>query len=400
MDLGQYGLIGISIPFMTSAEPALRLAGEIKKISPSSHLTLGGNYVSASLSKICDASFFDCVDSLISGDGEIPLEKLIGFISSGGSMRDVPGAIWREDGNIIRNTAARGVSLVDLPVADVFPPSDYPFTDIGGSARTRLTKGCSWGRCAFCGITGGGLVPFERPDEEKMFEKIAKYVNMGKTDLVFSDEEANYDMLERFANRVIESGLKFRWSINIRLDPRIDLKWANLLAKSGCWSLLTGIESYNDRLLRLMNKGTDSSLIDRCLEEISWSGINVVAYMMVGLPTETEEEARDSFARVTSHMDCGNLSYAWYSRYYISERSPIHINPERYGVRRYSIPKERDLAFYSNDFEHEGMKKDTAQRLYNEFVSELNHKYNGLKSARREPCLVSWNGCAVEVGPR
>jgi radical SAM superfamily enzyme YgiQ (UPF0313 family) len=399
LGLERYGLVGISIPFITSALPVMKLLRAIRRLRLPCHLTLGGSYVSINLSKIRDASFFDYADSMIVGDGEKPLVELIDCLSGGNPrLTGVSGAIWREDGEIVRNAPSRGVPLEDLPVAySVLPSSDYPFTDIGKIARMRLTKGCSWARCAFCGIVGCGLVPLERPDENKMFEKVKACVERGATDLVFFDEEATFDMLERFANRVLDAGLKFNWSINIRFDPRIDLNWAALLSKAGCRTLLVGLENYNDRILTLMNKGISTAMADRCLEKISWSGIKAVVYMILGLPTETEEEGRESFAKITAQMDEGNITYAWYASYFISEGSPVQRSPQKYGVKRYIMPKERDLAFYTEDFEHSGMDKETRRSLRNEFAVELNKRYYKLKSARYEGCSLSWGERNMEV---
>jgi radical SAM superfamily enzyme YgiQ (UPF0313 family) len=397
LKLGDYDVIGISIPFYNSAMPALRLAKAVKKTAPSAHVTLGGHYVSMNLSKIKDVAFFDYFDSLVAGEGEIPLRELIKKSPEMRGLEDVPGLIWRDGDRIVSNARSGGVSLLDLPVTGhIFDPAGYPFIDISKTVRIRMTKSCSWGRCAFCNVVGSRLVSPERPDEEKIFEQVREHVESGRTDIVFNDEEATVDMLERFANRVLDAGLKFRWCINLRFNPDINLKWANLLMRSGCWLLVAGLESCNDRLLKLMMKGTDVALIERCLKEISWTNIRLNAYMMVGLPTETEAEARESFARAMRWVEDGDLNFLIYSLFTVSESSPIHLNPGKYGLKSLYSPPERDLVFSADEFEHDGMDRATRYALYYEITTALNYRAGGLDSFRRAPRGVSWRGRSLD----
>ncbi|MDR1977880.1 MAG: B12-binding domain-containing radical SAM protein [Synergistaceae bacterium] len=401
-ELQKYRVAGISIPFSVSAEPALLLAKAIKKLSPDTHVVLGGAFAAMNLSKFHDMSFFRYFDSIVVGDGEIPLLDLSRQIESGSpDLSRVPGLVWRDGGEIRRNPAGRGVPLGDLPLIDsVFAPEDYPFSCIDEWVRIRLSRGCSWGRCAFCNLVGCGLYPLERGDEDKIFETVKKYVARGKRHFFFGDDEATADMLERFAKRVIASGLKFTWTVNLRFSAKIDLKWANLLRESGCRMLIVGLESYNDRILKLMKKGTNVALIEKCINDITWSGIRLMVYMIVGLPTETEAEARESFGEIMDHVKNHRLDSVHYSVYGISEGSPAYKDPASFGITSVIPDNNNDLSAGIIDFEHAGMDLQTRLALYREFTNVL----SGGMSIQEAPAVpeanqeghenlsVSWNG--------
>jgi radical SAM superfamily enzyme YgiQ (UPF0313 family) len=205
-----------------------------------------------------------------------------------------------------------------------------------------------------------------------MFEKVQQLVARGEKTIYFGDDEATYDTLERFARKILAAGLKFRWTINLRFDPRIDLEWARLLRESGCFSMAIGLESYHDRILTLVNKGIDVALIEKCIGEIAWSGIALIVYMIVGLPTETEEEAELSFDRVKKHLIDGDISSVTYSLYGVSFNSPMYLNPSRYGITKlYPVAEKNDLESSLFHFDHSGMSRAKANYLCGKYKSTV-----------------------------
>ena len=368
-----YLFIGVSVPFFSQCEPAMRLARAIKRMSPGVHVCLGGNYVGLHLSYTENPDVFKYIDSMSVGDGEIPLLELGRELESPSpDLGRVSGLVYLEDGRVRRNPRGPFVPLDRIPVPDeIFDRSRY-FNPAGDSfIRIRFSEGCSWGRCAFCNLAGCGLYPLQRPDEGKMFEKIRTLVDRGEKILYLGDDESDIDALERFAKRVIAEGLVFSWETNIRFSPGVTLEWAMLMRQSGCNGLAIGLESYHDRVLSHIQKGTSAALIDRCLENLAWAGVPVLAYMMVGLPTETEEEARESFGRLIEKVREGYIKSVFYSLYAVSRDSPIDKDPGKYGVVLPPQDPELDLRPGYAHFEHSGMSHKKAVELQLEFTEKI-----------------------------
>ncbi len=408
-----YLFVGISVPFFSQCEPAMRLARAIKRMNPGVHICLGGNYVGLHLSHTENPDVFKYIDSLSVGDGEIPLLELGGELESPcPDMGRVSGLVYLEGGKVRRNPRGSFVPLDQIPVPDeIFDRSRY-FNPAGDSfIRIRFSEGCSWGRCAFCNLAGCGLFPLQRPDENKMFEKIRTLVNRGEKILYLGDDESDIDALERFAKRVIAEGLVFMWETNIRFSPGVTLEWAMLMRQAGCNGLAIGLENYDDRLLRHIEKGTSVALIDQCLENLAWAGVPVMAYMMVGLPTESEEEARRSFGRLIEKVRGGYIKSVFYSLYAVSRDSPIDRNPGKYGVTLPPQDPELDLRPGYGVFEHSGMSHKKAVELQLEFtekIAEVNAtlhftekqgqylfvKEGSPRSAENAPVpgMISWQG--------
>jgi len=309
-----------------------------------------------------------------------------------------------------RNSRGPYVPLDRIPVPDeIFDRSRY-FNQAGDSfIRIRLSEGCSWARCAFCNLSGCGLYPLQRPDEGPMFEKIRTLVDRGEKIVYFGDDESDIDALERFAKRVVREGLVFNWATNVRFSPGITLEWAMLMREAGCSGFAIGLESYHDRVLGHIRKGTNAALIDQCLENLAWAGVPVTAYMMVGLPTETESEARESFERLMEKMGGGQIKGVLYSLYAVSRDSPIDRDPGKYGLTLPPQDPELDLRPGYAVFEHSGMSHEKAVELQLEFSARIAEvattlDFTGkqeqispggeieLTPAEKQPEQLSWKG--------
>ena len=360
---------GISIPFASQCEPGLRMARAIKRLRPRLPVVIGGSYVGMHLGATGEAALFRFVDVMISGEGEVPLAQL--FEELTGPRPDLSrlaGAAFLAEGKVFRTSPGRHLPLSEVPLPDdSLDRSRYFGGPDDSFLRMKLSQGCGWGRCVFCNLTGCGLFPRDEPDETMTFEKIRSLVGRGARMISFGDDEADPAMLERFARRVLDSGLAFRWTVNARLHPRMTLEWGILMRKAGCRTLALGLEHLDDGLLRWMKKGIDRALIDRSLENLAWSGLPVLAYAMVGLPGETEALARETLRGFLEKMEEGLVANVIYSAFTLSPGAPLFADLESHGISSPRPPPAADLDPPILDFDQAGMSRRRAFELAEEF---------------------------------
>lgn len=67
------------------------------------------------------------------------------------------------------------------------------------------------------------------------------------------------------------------------------------LEKRGCSNIQFGLESYNQRVLDLMDKNIDIAWIEPNIINCFEAGISVHLFFMTGFPTETLEEAKNTY---------------------------------------------------------------------------------------------------------
>ncbi len=364
---------GISICFEDQVHAAFRCAKVIRALSPHTHITIGGTFVAASMSGISEEHnhLFETIDSLIPEDGEIPLTRLVQEISSPRpDLSSVPGLVYLDGPNIRRSSPPKLIDFESLPAPDYrsFPLDRYIIPRKIMGLPIRSSRGCYWRRCVFCRTESSVIRDHQQASADYIYDTITKAAEETGVRLFnFTDDAALPNVLAGFANKLISNKDRLHWTTTLRLDTSITLERALIFKKSGCTNMHFGLETYNDRLLALADKGTTVKAIDRILSNISWANIYVLVYMMVGFPTETEEEAVQTYKVIKELQSNGMINKYMYHGLQILPGSRYYREPEKYGIRNIRIPEGQDLPAAIHDFEVDGMSRSTAGRLALEF---------------------------------
>ncbi len=219
-----------------------------------------------------------------------------------------------------------------------------------------------------------GLFPRQRLPGAEAFRRVKELVGRGETTTCFSDDEADSTLLADLARRCLEDGVRFCWTAQARIHPAMTLEWGALLRHAGCLRLYLGLESFSDRLLRLMRKALNRRLIARSLGELAWAGLPVTAYRIVGFPTETEAEAPETFDRVLGLVRTSGISSVHYDLFAVPPGAPVGIGPARYGIASLARSAASDRAPMVTGFEAPGLSRQRAAELQLEFESRLDQE--------------------------
>ncbi len=300
-------MIGISINSPTQLLPGLTLSRILMQKKPEScHLNIGGNY----FTKLKDVlvshkEIFDLfTDSIILGEGQKPLLKLIAALKEGESLKTVPSLIYLdpEAGQPVHTFKDMPIPLNNLhhQVLDDLPLDKYFVPELAISLQS--SKGCYWQKCTFCD-TDFGIEP-DIKSVDRLIEEI-KFLNTsyGIRHFEFIDESITPQYMDAMARRIIKEKLDITWFSNARTERAFTKRRLALYRKSGLVMLLWGIESGSARIMRLINKGVDIEKRLEILKDSSDSGIWNFAYIFFGLPTETREEAELTIDLIRDHTD-------------------------------------------------------------------------------------------------
>jgi radical SAM superfamily enzyme YgiQ (UPF0313 family) len=365
------GIIGFSVVFSNQLMPAFRMAHYIKKNHPEIHVTMGGPFVSLYMNETDNRDIFNVVDSLITGEGEKPLCALSRELSLDNPDFDkVPGMIRLSEGRIVRNAEATVLEMHESPPPDynIFDLEDYLYDKSDMWLSFRLSKGCTWGKCAFCRTELYFENCRKKPSKEFIYDQLKEVIlSTGIKNINFSDESFDPELLEYISNQLLSDGIGINWKAHTRIDRQMTHERCLLFKKSGCVQISLGIESFSDRVLKIMKKGITTGLIDDVLNQIN-GVIPVNLYMMMGFPGETKDEAENGFQKISDYKDKGLVEHYYYSYFSIVYGSDIFVNPSKYGIRSVFIPPEEDLHPDITFFDCEGMTKDDAYRLHEKFM--------------------------------
>lgn len=300
-------IIGISINSPTQLLPGLTLSRILMQKKPEwCHLNIGGNYFTKLMDVILsNKEIFNLfTDSIILGEGQKPLLKLIEAHRGGENLKTVPSIIYMDPdpGSPVHTFKDMPIPLNELhhQVLDDLPLNSYFVADLAISLQS--SKGCYWQKCTFCD-TDFGIEP-DIKSVDRLIDEI-KFLNTsyGIRHFEFIDESITPQYMDAMARRIIKEKLDITWFSNARTELAFTKKRLELYRKSGLVMLLWGVESGSTRIMKLINKGVDFEKRLDILKDSSDSDIWNFAYIFFGLPTETREEAEMTIDLIRDHTD-------------------------------------------------------------------------------------------------
>jgi hypothetical protein len=342
-----YGLIGISCPFQSSIVPAVQLASLFRIVAPKARICLGGAALSCKWRHLSAPDLFDFFDYVILDDGEAPLLELARLVRDGkDEFADIPNMIYRNaDGDVVHTDratmtfiAARSrpdFSDIDFARYAIDPERAGKPTHLRHFIPLRLIHGCYWRRCAFCDTDLPYVRAFETREAEAIVREIFSAVRQtGVRAFHFVDEAAPPALMDELSRRLCAKRPAIEWKTNVRFERYYTREVCDRMYRAGCRCVYGGLEAVDDRLLALMSKGITVEGSADIAANFSAAGIAVQAYLMVGFPTQTVEEALDAGERVRSMINGKIIQSGGWHRFFITTGSDVYRRPERYRVER------------------------------------------------------------------
>ena len=114
---------------------------------------------------------------------------------------------------------------------------------------------------------------------------------MGINEFLFYDDTFTLDKgrVVEICQGIIDRNLNIGFDIRTRVDS-IDENLLQWLAKAGCQGVHYGVEAGSERILSLLRKGNVLERVEDVFALTKKHGIPVLAYFMIGNPTETQQE--------------------------------------------------------------------------------------------------------------
>jgi anaerobic magnesium-protoporphyrin IX monomethyl ester cyclase len=358
-------LVGIAVSFHDQIFPALQCARMIKAQWPDTHLTLGGSFISIHLREIKNPRIFEVIDSLVLDEGEEPLERLFREIISGNRNPSIPNVVTCSRGKVrpARHKPHPTDLLSFTGDYSTFDPHQYLLGADDVVVPLCLSRGCKWKQCAFCRTDIPVFRNYCRPSPEALYEQLTTLVKEhGARTVSFSSAFSEPEVLAFIARKIVEDKLSVRWVASSRISGDFTRDLCMLLRDAGCVHLSFGIESFCDRILRLLRKGIQAKLIEKVIEDID-GAIPLFLLMMVGIPTETEQEAMAGFEKLQDLSERKLIAGYNYNLFHLTYGSDIWKNPQKYEVFDIHWLPDNDLYPNVAHFDCPGMTREKACEL-------------------------------------
>ena len=242
------------------------------------------------------------VDMVCVGEGEGALVEVLQALENGRPVGQIRNIWSRQNGKVTRNPLRGLVEDLDsLPFPD-YALFDLPrlFSTREGVATMTASRGCPF-HCSYCSNHKMRAL-YPNPGKYVRFKSVGRTIDEARFLLSicdrcrhfdFSDDIfiLNKDWLEAFAEAFPrEVGCAFVCNAMVRF---LDEERIRLLRRAGCTLVTIGLESGSERLRRDVLKRPDmtNEMILEAARLLRKHGIRLATYNMIGLPTETVEEA-------------------------------------------------------------------------------------------------------------
>lgn len=274
------------------------------------------------------------IDLIGRSDGEPILEAFSSTFDEGRvGWKKIPGVSFIDEKNrFIKTETVSSGNLKDRAFAkydsEMVSEIDNPTLSI------IQTKGCYWGRCAYCDFVElyeGNRDFRNRPPKSTLDEIKFQIKEHGINRIEFVTESIPPASAKKISRDIIESNLDVKWSSFVMVDKHFDDEAFSLMAQSGCVELVVGMESMNDRVLSHVHKAATREMNIKFVQKAHANGINLHLNIIPDLPTTNFSEGMRSledFKAISSQVGAFSVF-----PFEVTRSSKIGQMPNEYGLK-------------------------------------------------------------------
>ena len=310
-DVAGFGMLSVDF------NPAMRGIELAKEVNPNTIIVTGGPHPTLAPDEVLDSPL---VDHLVLGEGEITFIEMLRRFERGEKVERVIQGERPEldrlpyaDRDIYLDEWRKAGYDYDSPEAPLSAETLPPFVTIIAG------RGCRY-NCSFC-----------KPGEDILFGKGVRRRSVSHVigelkhlrdkyhfnTLMIHDDclTEDRDWVTAFCDAYQAEGFTQPFWCQARVDHVVRYEdMIRRMAQVGLAGLFLGFESGSDRVLKFIRKGTSLAKNLEAAHICRNYGIRIWANYMLGLPTETEEEIKDTIAML-KEIDPDYYSPAFYTPY-------------------------------------------------------------------------------------
>ncbi|MDY0001335.1 MAG: radical SAM protein [Polyangia bacterium] len=275
------------------------------------------------------------LDFCVHGEGEVPLLLLADALMGHRDLAEVPG-LWRrlEDGQLEEtHSVVHSLDLHVPPDVSGLPLDSYdPIQSLGGTEPAFLYQfilGCPHA-CAFCGEHNRYRYRVRTPELVVRDLRFAAR-ELGRRQFFFVNTLINVTsaLLDGWLDAMERASLPIEWSDCCR-PSGLRPDQLRRMHGVGCRALTWGPDILSQALNRRLWKNLNLERSAALLREAKRLGIRNTVNVIMGMPTERDDDVEETIQYLQRHSDC--FDEVFVGVYGFRRRSPIGRWPARFGL--------------------------------------------------------------------
>ena len=226
-------------------------------------------------------------DYVIVGEGEKTLDRLAQDITLGRAHDRIYRQLdFIQDLNELP-FPARELTLMDKYYSVL--SEDTPTTTAFSS------RGCPFS-CAYCDRPALGK-GFRAMSATRVADEMEWCQTHGIKEIFFYDDTFSVSMkrVMEICAEIKRRNIKIKWDVRTRVNVVND-DLLKAMKEAGCERIHFGVETANPRVVKELQKGTTNLQVEKAFDMCKRHGIKTLAYFMMGNPTETLEDVKETLA--------------------------------------------------------------------------------------------------------
>jgi len=275
-------------------------------------------------------------DIYVIGEGEVTLLNILRARRDNRGISSTLGLLLVKDLSRYEALPPPNIrNLDDLPFP-TFSEFDLPEYNQGQEYKPMpllLSRGCIRA-CAYC-IDHIMWPKYRYRSADHVMNEISYHTTDNKAksfELIDLTCSGNLKWLSGLCDRIINSGIKFDWVSYAMVRKEMDFELLLKMRRAGCNTLIYGVESGSDRVLKKMKKRYTAADAARLLRMTHDAGICTNMNIIVGFPGETEEDFDLTTEFIQQNRGCideiTNVSGCT-----LFPESEMGVHKKKYGIR-------------------------------------------------------------------
>ncbi|MCI0691150.1 B12-binding domain-containing radical SAM protein [candidate division KSB1 bacterium] len=293
-------VIGVSSLFTPFYREALRVAAIAKDLDPARPVIMGGAHVNACPEQVLSNPN---VDFILLGEGERTLPKLIVALNNGrlSAVDSICGFGYKTNGKLHlpeHGDLIDDIETLPFPARELIDPARYT---LGGKRLTMLvtSRGCPY-HCTFCSI----FLTAGRQFRTRSINNVIDEMKLCRERFgaeIFDIEDDNFSFDQKRAAKILAAIREEFGEGQIELLAMNGISAANIseplveeMKRTGFRALNLALVTSDKQQQRATKRPGSTSHFDRVVEKAAAAGMEMVNYVILGLPDSTIDEMLDS----------------------------------------------------------------------------------------------------------